>query len=78
MNDAPKGPDKSEDKILDILEKAKENQTKVSNIQESQINKVQEIETIEQIVEEAEMVEIEETPVVSLNTVYDSLLEMYG
>lgn len=79
VNDAPKGLAESEDKILSILEKAKVKQTQVSNIQENQINKVQEIETVDQIVEEVEEFETElETPVVSLDTVDDSLLEMYG
>lgn len=75
VNDAPKVSNKSEDKILDILEKAKENQIKVSNTQENEINKVQAIETVEQSVEEVEELE---PPVVSLDTVDDSLLEMYG
>ena len=77
VNDAPKDPDEREDKILSILEKAKEKQIKVSNIQENQINKVQEIETVEQISEDIEVTETVET-VVSLDTLSDDLLDMYG
>ena len=49
-------------------------------IEENQINKVQEIEIIEHISEEVEEFEVAEieTPVVSLDTIDDSLLEMYG
>ena len=75
-----KGPSKNEDKVLSILEKAKANQINITNKEENQINKVQEIEIIEHISEEVEEFEVAEieTPVVSLDTIDDSLLEMYG
>lgn len=80
VNHAPKGPSKNEDKVLSILEKAKANQINITNKEENQINKVQEIEIIEHISEEVEEFEVAEieTPVVSLDTIDDSLLEMYG
>lgn len=79
VNDTPKGPNKSEDKILSILEMAKEKQIRISNTEEDEINKVQEIETAEQIEEVVEDFGEElEIPIVSLDTLNDDLLDMYG
>lgn len=81
VNDAPKDPSESEDKVLSILKKARANQINITNKQENQINNVQEIEIVEQVSEEVEEIktlEIEETIAVSLDTIDDSLLEMYG
>lgn len=81
VNDAPKCPAKDDDKVRSILENARAKQININNTQENQINNVQKIETVEQIsekVEEFERVDIKETPVVSLDIIDDSLLEMYA
>ena len=77
VNHAPKSPVENDDKVRLILEKAREKQININNKQENQINNVQEVETVEQISEEIEEFETVET-VVSLDTLSDDLLDMYG
>ena len=78
VNHAPKGPSANEDKIRSILDKAKENQVAVSNKEENIINNVQEVETPNLNKESEEVDQEIITTVVSLDTVDDALLDMYG